>query len=959
MAATPKRWIIKDSDGRIVGPFPTEKVLYKIGRGELSGDEAIALYPGGDWFPISQEPQFYDRLIDALAGHAAHEPDDDRDTQPTPIVPTNSQAPTEELEIEDLGETRKLPENENRPKRGRARHKTDEERPREEEKAKKPKEKRKSTRSTPEAVIELMDLGKLVKKERVKRIKIPVVLAMVILVVAAVIQIKPRVADDRIHLTALQSQGKPLGRDQLIDRIRRAQLAYTEGTFSGLQNAQNYLLQVIEGDEKNAPMLALLCLTYYELWPYAFQDSTDLRAVSIANQRVGSLDPAGANAATCRVVDLLVRGRLAEAKSMTESILDTYSATSNPPIPFYYFKAVLLADANEVSTAINYLNSAQQLSPRWLSAYVLEAELQGRVGNHTQAAKIYRHVLGLNPQHKIAKIQLGLIELLNFNHQDKGSALLQEALASGERAPPVVMSRAYLGMARIALMQRDNSQALKHAQKAFKFDSTNIEAKNLVVALGGKDKLEKTDVKSQQLVYEGDQYVREGDCNSAQAHYKSAWEMDKTNAQAAMKAATCMWQLSFSREAIEWLNRAIKSDPKLIDAYVTLADYYTQKYDFLSAARILAQAQRVMPNSYEVFRGYALVEYRRGNPKAAINYGEKALALYETDVETHILMSQAHLKIGGDRAGAEAYKHASKAIEIDINSRQAQIVYAQTLAATKGVELGLDYLTRLVTTYPLVIEYRMALGELNLKDERYGDAVQVFRQVIEIEEKSKKAWFSLGKSQRLLGENQAALESLLKAAVLDPSDTEPLFEAGLLYLEIKQPIQARTQFQRVLSINNRHPLVHYYMGRASLLMNDPKEALKSAMEERKINPNLADAYLLAAESQYLMNQHSLCVREYTQAIKLRPQGADTYVKLARCYRLMGSYDMGVQVIEQASKYDGSLPDLYRERGELFLAQGKFDEAAESFNQYFQMAPGAEDRKQIQDRLEALVRQMGK
>src|SRR5690606_15033090 len=35
--------------------------------------ELIASYPGGDWIPISKTPEFYDRLLDALAAEAKGE----------------------------------------------------------------------------------------------------------------------------------------------------------------------------------------------------------------------------------------------------------------------------------------------------------------------------------------------------------------------------------------------------------------------------------------------------------------------------------------------------------------------------------------------------------------------------------------------------------------------------------------------------------------------------------------------------------------------------------------------------------------------------------------------------------------------------------------------------------------------------------------------------------------------
>ena len=60
------------------------------------------------------------------------------------------------------------------------------------------------------------------------------------------------------------------------------------------------------------------------------------------------------------------------------------------------------------------------------------------------------------------------------------------------------------------------------------------------------------------------------------------------------------------------------------------------------------------------------------------------------------------------------------------------------------------------------------------------------------------------------------------------------------------------QFQRVLTINKLYPLVHYQLGRAALMMNDPREALNQTDDEKRANPNLPDAYLLAAEAHSLI-----------------------------------------------------------------------------------------------------------
>ena len=64
-----------------------------------------------------------------------------------------------------------------------------------------------------------------------------------------------------------------------------------------------------------------------------------------------------------------------------------------------------------------------------------------------------------------------------------------------------------------------------------------------------------------------------------------------------MKAGKCLWQLNQSVEAINWLNRAIKADAKLIEAYVLQPDYYSQRYNYQTALQVLNKASRIFPNN--------------------------------------------------------------------------------------------------------------------------------------------------------------------------------------------------------------------------------------------------------------------------------------------------------------------------------------------------------------------------
>lgn len=941
MSQGTKKWIIRDASGHIEGPFTTEKVLYKIGRGEFSGEEHIAHYPDGKWISISQDPQFYDKLLEVLSANenveAAHE---------TRVLEfTRGPQAGDEVSPADEDTAAHTQASFNQEPDTSAGQEESALAP-----VEPPRERRKRRRKKPED-IELVDVRPQFMKELLQRAKWPLIVAVVGVVAALFLFTPGPSSEERVHLVAPQKNIPQVEPASLNNRIRQGMVDFSSDTLEGYQRAQNSFVYVVERNSKRGEIIAALCMTYLQLWPYAYQDSKDSKVVATMVQWSSQVDPAGIHSNTCRAMDLIVRSRFQEAKALVEAVLESRLTESKPPINFYFLKGYLLEETGDHASAIGYFQTTQQLEPKWLLPYVLEAQAHTKLEKFSAAGNLYRRILQANANHTVARIELGLLEYKNFDHYDQGERLLKQGLDRDD-APKATLSRGYFGLAEIALKKSDQAKALKYAQKAFSLNSSNTAAKNLIVQIGGVEKLKRTKVKGQQLLFEGDQFFREGDCHAAQAHYKAAFEEDQRNALAALKAAQCLWKLSFSTEAIEWLNRAIKADPKLIEAYVTLAEYQAARFNFLAAAGVLERARAVNPRSHEVYRGFAMVEFKRNNAKGALAFGKQALKIYENDVETHIILAQASLATRDYKMG---YNYAAKAVDLDVNNRKAQIVYAEALAGLQGVDVGADHFVKLVTNYPFVMEYRLAFGKLMLADERYQQAEEIFRQITHLQEKPKEAYVELSKVLKAEGNMGEALELLLKAAVLDPADAEPLFMAGNIYLELKKPQEASVQFQRVLTINKLYPLVYYQLGRAALQMNDPRTALSFTEQEKRANPNLADAYLLAAEAHTLMQQYSNCATEYQKAIKLRPQQAFIYVKLAQCYRKSGSLDVAMNMLAVAATKESGLADIYKEQGAIYELKGDASHAIEAYNQYFVLDPDAPDRAQIQERISTLQR----
>ena len=402
------------------------------------------------------------------------------------------------------------------------------------------------------------------------------------------------------------------------------------------------------------------------------------------------------------------------------------------------------------------------------------------------------------------------------------------------------------------------------------------------------------------------------------------------------------------------------------------SDYESQRYSFVEAASTLQEAARQSPQSHEILKGQALLEFRKNNMVTAIQFGERAVKTYDADVELLTLLAQAHIAFYLNSPGSqkddqtkksnslkEAQRYSGKAIDLDPIWPESQITYAKYLAAAEGPIRGETYLKSLIKNFPYTNDYRIALAESYVQDEKYIAAVEIYLQAIEIDAKNKKANFGLAESYRLLNKPDLAQRYYNTTSVLDPSDVEPLFSNAKLLLETAagkeakgKITQALAKFNVVKEINPNFPRVSYFLAKCYLELGDFQQAIDLVKQEKNKNPNLADPFLLAAEIYYRKEQFKECAAEYSLAIKMRPSSAELYVKSSICYRKSDAIDIAEDMLTIAKQKESGYPDIYREQGYLFEKKGQPREAKEAFEKYLELSPNAPDRRSVEDRIKS-------
>ncbi len=932
-------WIIRSHKGQILGPLTTKEVLHRISDGSLHGDEMISAYPNGKWVPLSKEPEFYEQILSILekkADDAGYKkpPKKERNQDfeetifmPPPSQPKLEPAPSSINKIEQLQQFK----------------------------------------STPSASV--IDLNRDDKEEtdRNKKKKILFIAAVSVIGVILLVLLFPSNTNlSRVRLLRPLTNQPELDGGEVKAKLNRTLASLEMSTVEDLLEAQNSLVSLVEGQNRNLEARGMLCFLYKEIWPFSYQDAEDQKTVDVVTQTTRALNLTSPYGQLCETIRMLVVGRYREARAQVDSLLETGGTFSLLPFS-YYVKGEILEVDREIQAAASYYEKAGQMWDTWARPFLTLAELKYRNKKYQEAFAILQNMKPQHAKNKERYILLGLVEAQGFNRKDVALRRLDAALKQPGKLKPRLESDAWFVLAQLWLEKNSKSKALLAAQKAYNLMPQNRAARDLVVRLGGDEEIQDKRKRNQEMVLLGDQYYRQGDCLSAQAEYKAAFDANPKNAEAAIKAGKCLWQLNQVYDSIDWLNKAIKSDPKLIEAYVVQADYVSRRFDFGKAQELLKKAQQQSPQSYEVFRGLAWLEYRKNNTLGAINYGERAKAQFEGDVETYILLSKAYRQRAlsippdnnkliqeRDQAVKNMKSYATRAVELDSTNTEAQVVYAEMLAAQHGVDTGVQYFNELIKKFAYTLEYRTALAKLLRSEDRFIQAKEIYQQVTAVDPKNKEALIGLGICMRSVGENEDALRTFLQAAIVDPSDAESFYHAGQTLAEMGRFQQAIENYRKALKVNPFYPRLYLSIGQSALSKGDFDEAKKAATEEKNRNPNLSDPYILAAEVDFALKQYADCATEYSQAIKLRPQSAELYVKAARCYRQSNSIDVAQDMLSLAKQKENGYAEIYREQGALFQLKGDNEAALEAYQIYIELSPNAPDSAQINE----LIRQLG-
>jgi len=971
------QWVIKLQSDQVKGPYSTEAVNKMIVNGTFSGNEEICTYPDGDWTLLTKQPEFYEALLESLENPIEVDHKRAQKMEAETVIRISESKTNENRsapKMKKADELKEFVENEILAEKNRALIKkqprpapvniSPEKNLNTDEKIQKP--------TDLNLEIQLTDIKKL-KQQEINKL-LPYVLIAVVLLSGVIYFLLPTSENIRTgwFLISLQKNSTEAQTSEEIKNLKRKVVkAFQSGELEQILVVQREFVKAVEASPKDLEAIGLLCVLYEQLWPYTKQNSEDLKAIALVTQLSRSVNPISNYSDTCQTVYLLTKGQNKEARSLLEKALDNPVDEKFSLSAFLYLiKGEMFESENNFLHAAAYYEQAVSLWPTWATARFGLARTNYKLAKYAAAVEHYGEIYKTNKESKAALFGLALVELKTARNRDKAQNYFASGFSLNQKLPKDFLTEALLAYIQILIDKNEKSQALVVAQEGYRVSPSHRGLKEVVVTLGGDHKIENA---MAEIILIGDQFARAGDHMVAQAQYKAAFDLDPKNALAAYKAAKSLWQANQTRDAIAWLEKSIVADAKMLQSYLLKADYESQKYNFTEAIRTLQRASKNFPQNHEVIKSQALLEFRKNNMVGAIQYGERAVKIYDADVELLSLLAKAHIyyylnapSVGKDiqknknESKEKAERYASRTIELEPSWPEGQITFSKVLSGVFGPVKAETYLKFKIKEYPYTTEYRLALAELYRENEKYNEASLIYEEIVAIEPKNKKYNFGLAETYRVLNKPLQAQQYYNSTALLDPSDVESMVANAKLLLETAAGNEVKPKIEQALSklvlakkINPDFPKVSYLMAKCYLELHDYQNALDLIKEEKSRNPYIAESYVLAAEIFYRKSQFKECAAEYSAAIKLRPGIAELYVKSAICYRLSDAIDIAEDMLAVALQKESGYAEIYREQGYIFEKKNNKPSAVLSLERYLKLSPNAADRKIVEAKIQEL------
>lgn len=278
---------------------------------------------------------------------------------------------------------------------------------------------------------------------------------------------------------------------------------------------------------------------------------------------------------------------------------------------------------------------------------------------------------------------------------------------------------------------------------------------------------------------------------------------DSSNAQLFADRARVYLANGNLDPALRDLNRALILQPDEPSLYLMLSDVYLVLGQTDNSLTALKKAIRLRPDQVASYLKLAEVYLLIDDPHAASGAADKAIQLDVNNAESYYIKGISLLQAGDT---LDAVLNLKISIRVDTANFMSYMQLA-SIAVAQGDTMAVYYLKQALIDQPQDERALFFLG-MTLQEKRdYYNALEYFKQVVQLYPKNKRAYYHAGYiCLAELSQPEYAVEFFGQAVTLDSNYVEAVYNLGRSYEELADYKNARRLYRKSLIILPNYPL---------------------------------------------------------------------------------------------------------------------------------------------------------
>ena len=301
--------------------------------------------------------------------------------------------------------------------------------------------------------------------------------------------------------------------------------------------------------------------------------------------------------------------------------------------------------------------------------------------------------------------------------------------------------------------------------------------------------------------------VQEGRLQEADEQARLALADPETRAVACSVLGAIRLRQERLAEAAQLLQEAIRLEPRLVGAHLTLAEVYTQQGRPQRALEMFRRALDLDPQNATARLALARAEAEKGNYARSLELAEPVLAAFEDSPDGLFVLATAYLKTG-DRAAASRLAAHWTSLRDDV-PHVASVKFAELLAGGGLTKEALDVLEQAQKAGPVSYELALALGGAYLVSGDPARALEAYDLALGRKPDSVLALRQAARVAERRGELERSLSYWLRARKIASDDPEILLGFGRVCLKMDLLDDAEPALLRAASQRPGEPAFQY------------------------------------------------------------------------------------------------------------------------------------------------------